>query len=91
MTNNYDIVFSDYHFNNNPGIFTCKLQKKLKTKNGNMSIFVQTANGDKIQITLFPDNNFLGIDDISVGEKIKVEFVVSRNNRVYAKSISAEG
>ena len=86
----YDVDFSEYHFNDHPGVFTYKLHKKLKTKNGNMSIFVQSVNGEKHQITLFPDSHFLGMKNVKVGSTIRVEFVVSKNGKVYAKSIEVK-
>ena len=86
----YDIDFRDYSFNEQPGIFSYRLQKKLKSKNGRMSIFVEGANGVKHQITLYPDSNFLGVEGVSEGAKISVEFVCSKNGKIYAKSITVE-
>jgi len=87
----YDIDFKDYSFNEEPGVFSYRLQKKLKSKSGRMSIFVEGAGGVKHQITLYPDSNFLGVESVSEGTKISVEFVCSKNGKIYAKSIKVEG
>ena len=86
----YDVDFTEYTFNNSPGVYTYRLRKKLKSRTGRMSIFVDGKNGVKHQITLYPDSNFLGAAGISEGAVITVEFVVSKNGKVYAKSITVE-
>ena len=86
----YDIDFNDYSFNDMPGTFTYRLRKKRMAKSGNMTLFVDCDNGAKHMITLFPDNNFHGMLSVEPEAVISVEFVCSKNGRIYAKSITVK-
>lgn len=79
----------EYGYSNSDGLFTGTLMCKKWGKRSNIIAFVDMDNGNKIVFATYkhPDN-YLGLEKIDIGERIKVEFGQSYDDRMKVVSIS---
>ncbi len=79
----------EYGYSNSDGLFTGTLMCKKWGKHSNIIAFVDMDNGNKIVFATYkhPDN-YLGLDNIDIGERVKVEFGQSYEGRMRVVSIS---
>lgn len=79
----------EYGYSNSDGLFTGKLMCKKWGKHSNIIAFVDMDNGNKIVFATYkhPDC-YLGLENIDIGERIKVEFDQSYEGRMRVVSIS---
>ena len=92
MNNNNipQIDYNDYDFVQIPGTGRYRLAGKAFSKNGYLNLFLDGSDGGKRRGVVYPNTNFLGMQEVSVGSFLNVTFVASGTGRVYIKSIDVE-
>ena len=80
--------YTAYEFNNEIGEFEGELVFKKWGKKANILAYVNLNDGRQIICTAFQNNDYLGLDDIEIGTKIKLVYDKrKKNDNVYLKDV----
>lgn len=80
--------YTAYEFNNDIGEFEGELVFKKWGKKANILAYVNLDDGRQILCTAFQNSDYLGLDDIEIGTRIKLVYDKrKKNDNVYLKNV----